>query len=323
MRVFVYECITAGGMGSTVPDSLRREGRAMLDAVVGDFRRIPGFAVETLADELDQPTRFHELAPSCDWTLVIAPEFQRLLQNYAQAVLDAGGRLLGSTPFAIRTTGDKLRMAKAWERLNVLQPQVNTLPLGRIKDIYPTIDGPWVIKPRDGAGSQATMLVTDIDDWLCAVKAIRQEWPVGQFLVQRFVPGQAASVALLIGPAQTMALIPARQHLSNDGRFRYEGGSFPLPPPLAERATRLALQAVAGIDGLQGYVGVDLVLGDDGVDYAIEINPRLTTSYIGLRQLCEENLAELMLRILQGERLEPPAWKAGDVRFHADGTLEH
>ena len=87
---------------------------------------------------------------------------------------------------------------------------------------------------------------------------------------------------------------------------------------MASRATNIALQAVADIEGLLGYVGVDLVLGDDGLDYAIEINPRLTTSYLGLRQLCQQNLAELILRLAQGETINPPTWRDGDVHFSAE-----
>ena len=71
------------------------------------------------------------------------------------------------------------------------------------------------------------------------------------------------------------------------------------------------------IDGLRGYVGVDMVLGDAG-DYAIEINPRLTTSYLGLRQLCQQNLAELILRLAQGETVAPPTWHTGEVRFEIE-----
>ena len=74
--------------------------------------------------------------------------------------------------------------------------------------------------------------------------------------------------------------------MSDDGRFVYLGGSLPLPHALASRATRLAQQAVAALPDPLGYVGVDLVLGadaDGADDYVIEINPRLTTSYIGLR----------------------------------------
>jgi predicted ATP-grasp superfamily ATP-dependent carboligase len=77
------------------------------------------------------------------------------------------------------------------------------------------------------------------------------------------------------------------------------------------------------VPGLLGYVGVDLVLGDaaDGSqDYAIEINPRLTTSYVGLRQLAEFNLAEAMLVAAAGKLEQPLRWKPGHVRFSSDGS---
>ena len=101
-------------------------------------------------------------------------------------------------------------------------------------------------------------------------------------ILQPFVAGQAASVAFLIGSHQVLPLLPAKQQLSEDGRFHYRGGIVPLPQDLADRAVRLARRAVAAVPGLRGYVGVDLVLGDEG-ESVIEVNPRLTTSYLGLR----------------------------------------
>ena len=120
-----------------------------------------------------------------------------------------------------------------------------------------------------------------------------------------------------------MPLLPTFQLLSSDGRFRYEGGELPIPPDLAERAITLGRQAIGCVPGLLGYVGVDLILGDaaDGSeDYAIEINPRLTTSYVGLRELADFNLAEAMLRVVNGEPVEP-RWKPGRVRFRPDGSV--
>lgn len=314
MRIFLYECVTAGGLGDDVPASLRREGGAMLAAVVADFQRLPGVEVIILPEESflpRPPSPFSGERGESGWTLVIAPEFDDHLRRRSQAVLDAGGRLLGSTPDAIQLTGDKLATADFWKERGVLQPHTQMLdPVN-----FASFPGPWVMKPRCGAGSQATFLIRNRDDELKAWSPAFHECPDGDFIVQQHVRGQAASVALLIGPARAIPLLPTRQHLSKDGRFRYQGGALPLPMPLAERAARLALQAVAGIDGLRGYVGVDLVLGDDGRDYAIEINPRLTTSYLGLRQLCEQNLAELMLRCACGETMKAPTWTAGEVRF--------
>ena len=144
-------------------------------------------------------------------------------------------------------------------------------------------------------------------------------------IVQQFVTGQAASVAFLIGRRRTHALVPASQEISDDGRFRYLGGRLPLQEELAVRAKRIAVRAVKAVSGLFGYVGVDVVLGsaaDGSDDVVIEINPRLTTSYVGLRALAVENLADLMLRLARGESVAKPRWRAGEVHFTAAGQVE-
>jgi tyramine---L-glutamate ligase len=308
MRIFIYESISAGELGDEVSTSLQREGAAMLAAIRADFKRLSGIEVVT-AKKVS--------GPFFDFALIIAPEFDDRLANHSQTVLDGGGRLLGSLPSAIRLTGDKLALAEHWQECGVPHPRTQLLdPVG-----FASIAGPWVMKPRHGAGSQATFLIRNHRDELNAWSPAFHERPDDEFIVQQYVRGLPASVALLIGTTQTIQLLPARQHLSNDGRFRYQGGSMPLPEPFASRAVKLAQQAVAGIDGLRGYVGVDLVLGDDGDDYAIEINPRLTTSYLGLRQLCQQNLAGLMLRLAEGETIAPPTWYQGDIRFQAEAQL--
>jgi predicted ATP-grasp superfamily ATP-dependent carboligase len=113
--------------------------------------------------------------------------------------------------------------------------------------------------------------------------------------------------------------------LSDDGLFTYYGGACPLPGPLNARAQALVLDAIEVFPPPLGYIGVDLVLGDaeDGSnDYVIEINPRLTTSYVGLRALSKTNLAQAMLDVARGR--EPGlAWKEGRVRWSADGAVEY
>jgi predicted ATP-grasp superfamily ATP-dependent carboligase len=114
------------------------------------------------------------------------------------------------------------------------------------------------------------------------------------------------------------------QRLSCDGRFRYLGGRLPLPDNLDRRARRLAQRASECVEGLHGWFGVDLVLGDaeDGSgDVAIEINPRLTTSYLGLRQLAYFNLAETLLAIARGSPLPSWEWGTDAIAFEADGRV--
>ena len=112
--------------------------------------------------------------------------------------------------------------------------------------------------------------------------------PLDQLIVQPFVPGRPVSVAFLAGTESLVALPAAEQCLSPDGRIAYLGGRLPLDANLQDRAHRLAELAVRAVPGLAGYFGVDLgtcASADGRDDEIIEINPRLTTSYVGLRKL--------------------------------------
>lgn len=312
-RILVYEHLTASGLGrdpASPEHGMYREGRAMRDALVEDLRRVPGCAVE-VADR--------QAALDCsvayDRVIVIAPESGGVLREAVRRVTGAGGHPLGPTLPALDLASDKLVLAGHWARNGV--PTPDTLPLGE----WPLDRVPAVVKPRDGAGSTATFRVNAAGD---LAKRGRQVEETGTpAIAQDFVPGRPASVSFMVGAETTLPLIPSFQRLSDDGRFRYLGGDLPIPPDLAERAIHLGRRAVECVPGLYGYVGVDLVLGDrvDGsADSAIEINPRLTTSYVGLRILADFNLAGAMLDLAAGSLVSDVSWKPGRVRFEPDGT---
>jgi predicted ATP-grasp superfamily ATP-dependent carboligase len=169
-----------------------------------------------------------------------------------------------------------------------------------------------VRKPRFGAGSQDAYLLDNVSARAPGRSAL------GEMVEQAFVPGIPASVAFVVGRARAISLPPCRQLLSDDGRFTYLGGQAPLAI-CANPVAAVASQAVANVPELLGFIGVDVVIGHDNQYWVIEINPRLTTSYIGLRELAETNLAEVMLQVADGR--EPPAivWRPGTVEFTPDG----
>jgi predicted ATP-grasp superfamily ATP-dependent carboligase len=266
----------------------------------------------------DDEQVFRRLARNSDLTLVVAPESDRLLLDRCGWVEEEGGRLLGPSAAAVRLTGDKLHTGAHLTARGVSTPRC--WPLDGCRPS--TDDFPAVLKPRFGAGSQAMFLVGTLEEQADRERQLSVEGWVGESIVQSYAPGKPASIAFLVGPRGCVALPPAAQRLSADGRFRYLGGYLPLPAALAERARRLGERAVEAVPGLAGYVGVDLVLGrapDGSGDSVIEINPRLTTSYVGLRALCRANLARAMLDGVLGVPVGKIEWHPGSVSFDADG----
>lgn len=309
-RVFVYEHVTATGLGrepGSPEHSLSIEGRAMLSAVTADFAAVPGVELVSFPDGVratEHEATFARLASAAEWALVVAPETGGTLERLARLVLASGGRLLGPSPEGIALVSDKLRLGEHWEGVGVPTPQTQ---LAR----HERADLALVCKPRDGCGSEGVRLVRTAYE-LAALP------PDPNRLVQEYVPGQSASVAFLIGPRQVVPLLPCFQQMSDDNRFRYGGGSLPMPPQMAERAVTIGLHAVGSVPGLFGYVGVDVVLGER--DVAIEINPRLTTSYVGLRVAAETNLGGAMLDATEGRAVEV-RWRPGEVWWDADGSI--
>lgn len=182
---------------------------------------------------------------------------------------------------------------------------------------------PAVLKPRDGAGSQATFRIDAAAMLSSCVAQARAEGFDGELVLQSYVSGRAASVAFLVGGPAPLALLPATQELSDDGRFHYRGGVIPLRGSDAVRVLDLGRRAVVSVPGLMGYVGVDLVLGATAAqDVVIEINPRLTTSYVGLRALATFNLAAALLEVAAGRTPREVGWREGTARFAPAGTVE-
>jgi tyramine---L-glutamate ligase len=339
MRVFIYEYTCGrGAADDSLCAALETEGWAMLSAFLEDFGR--ALEVETLTllaedcrhdhrDGLCQRIRAHDeekafrtLAAGADFTLLIAPEFDDILGTRCRWVVESGGRLLGPSLDAVQLTGDKLALSRHLRGRSVPTPESRLFVADEevSEAMFPAV---W--KPRFGAGSQATFLVQESQELRTCVARARTEGWEGEALLQPFLPGRPVSVSFLTGPCSYIPLLPAAQRLSDDGRLHYLGGTVPLPGDLGARAVQVAKRALATIADLRGYIGVDVVLGhaeDGSGDVVIEINPRPTTSYVGLRALAETNLAEAVLHVAIGDETPELVWRSGVVQFEAGGAVK-
>ena len=333
MRVFLYEFVTGGGFleldGKPRPEgSLLVEGEAMWRAIYDDFAWIDGVEVCSLRDarlpHIDLPgvssvdhfprESFFNLLVACDYCLLIAPEFDGVAASLTQRAELAGAKLLSPCSEFVQLAADKTRTAELLSAAGVQAPRGVKLEIG---ESMPTdFPFPAVAKVNDGAGSMVEILNAQTTQTFAQVTRVEQ-----------LVNGIACSISFLCqSEREPIACPPMRQILSRDGKLTYLGGQRIMQPHLIRRATTLGLRAIATMPRTVGYVGIDLVLADtqseevSAQDFVIEVNPRQTTSYIGLREIAKTNLASAMLDAYEG-RQEPVEFSEEGVHFRADGTV--
>jgi predicted ATP-grasp superfamily ATP-dependent carboligase len=138
-------------------------------------------------------------------------------------------------------------------------------------------------------------------------------------LAQPFVAGEPLSVSVVVSSSEVVEVFPVgRQRLGDDGTFAYLGGEIPASSPWQADAERLVRTVVAAVPGLFGHVGFDLIGDASGRLWLVEVNPRLTTSYIGYRRRTPQNLAARMWR---ADDLGLLTWANQTVRFTPSGEV--
>lgn len=283
----------------------------MLKALLADFRTWGRFPVLTTLDRrlrgvslpadrvvaLDAEvyaTALVELANSCGAALIVAPETGGTLERLSALMLDAGVFLLGSRPEAVAVAADKWECHRRFELAGLPTPEtVRTTPAD-VAAAAAELGFPLVVKPIRGAGCEGVGLVRRAGMLRRALDqpVLRQ---VESLLLQRYVDGVHASVSLLVIGGDSVPLSLNQQWVRVGIPFVYQGGVASIPHDKRAQALDLARRAVTLVPGLQGYVGVDVILTEEGCSL-IEINPRLTTSYVGVRRVVDVNLAEAIWR---------------------------
>lgn len=314
----MYEFFSGGGCFRYDPsEGLVTEALGMLWAVLRDFRdwggvrtitalenrfeqAIPGLNRNTLpADEVVPVTRSeHEavylsLLKRCDTVLLIAPETEGVLSMLAEQAEAEGIRLLGCSSSAISAAGNKAVCSRLFDLAKIPSPETRTATFLTAAHVAAQMRFPLVIKPLDGIGSEGVCRVDTLSDLPAVLDIVRQATVQEQILLQTFAEGIHASISLLIADSGCVPLSLNLQLMESGAPFRYLGSRVPFSHPMGNHAIELAVKAVQLIPGMRGYVGVDFVSANDHVEL-IEINPRITTSYIGLRRVARMNLAYAM-----------------------------
>jgi len=264
----------------------------------------------------EESAAFERLATAADVCWLIAPETHGLLAERCRRVEAAAtvGRiansshekLAGPSSAAVQLCGDKLELAGFLASRGISTIPTHPLPAFRLP---PSAFARIVVKPRFGAGSEGVRVLRvgvgcpefnfppESSDRPTAFNGkLNSGHPTpSSFVWQRYHPGLAVSVAAIIGPeCGGIEVFPlCRQLLTDDGTFAYLGGEFPVHTDRNDEIDQLVRRTCRAIDGLRGYVGFDLILPESAAEpvVLVEINPRLTTSYVGYRRLTTANIA--------------------------------
>ena len=302
-RVFVFEYLTAGGLDqedAATAATLLPMGLAMRDAMVQDLLQAGGVqvSVATCASSAAPPAGAQACTPPpgkpmADWVAwqaarhdavwLVAPETDGLLATLQQAVPAA--QWLGCDAAAITLAGRKRATLARLAAFGVTTPLAFANTATR-----------WVVKPDDGAGAVAT----HVHDSLAAAHAAQCRAAGGSVTLEPWVDGEALSLSLLCSPAGTELLSINRQHIHVDvqGQVGYGGvavGAIPLDDARGPALAALATQVGRAIQGLRGFVGIDVVWHAAMGPVVIEVNPRVTCAYVGLSARLGRNLAAEIL----------------------------
>ncbi len=307
----------------------------MLTALLSDFRRWGRFRTLTTLDArlqniglpADRVVRVDHvgyqdtlaaLIAQSRFVLLVAPENDGILSSLSRLCEQAEVPLLGALSNGADIAGDKWECHRVLTNAGIPTPSTWRANAETAHRVAGEAGFPLVIKPIDGAGSEGVGLVKDPSSLTRAMQnAILKD---RSFLLQRYLDGRHFSVSLLVSHEEAVALSLNEQHIHIGTSFAYQGGRILETSLQGNPAAETARRAVSIVPGLRGWVGVDMVLSG-GKWYVIEINPRITTAYVGLRQAVTVNLAEAIWRACRKGEIQAPVTLDKKIIFNKEKLI--
>lgn len=314
---------------------------------------VNGRSFEELLDDAD---------PHAGW-LVIAPETGGSLRAKTQAVERRGYRLLspGSAWVALGENKNTLPLwaqslafptfetqDEAWQSMGLgdNNPSRDATPASlrqtnsnksAAMDLSRDLCRGIVAKRPDGAGAEnvfgCPFSEEERIDWPLMLKRLGGDWVYQPWLdgvqvrwqSRAFIGQSDGTVFPLPIADQFVEAIPMEG--TPFFRFRYLGGRVPsnhVADSMNGFQQRLLdkLQSRGSVDSRRGYFGVDMVQAGE-MTWLIELNPRLTTSYVGYSHWIARasGRADTMGRLLLGQTPAPLDLETPAVLFRSDGVI--
>lgn len=264
--------------------------------------------------------------------IFIAAENNNNLYNITKILEENNVKIYNSSSEACLKSSDKY---ETYEALPNTIPQPRSFrfkidPKGYWKRAIENLHEKWqaedpltplklIIKPLIGVDCEDIVVIEKIEDLTLDLDKIFT--PGSRVLVQEYIEGIDISVSLISDGKNTIPISLNEQYVElKDDKGIYLGGKLPFETELKDEALNIATKAVEAIDGIKGFVGVDLKINADEKDiysvYLLEINSRFTTPYVGLSKIANFNIGKTIIDLVDGNI------KIDDLDISLDGEIE-
>lgn len=256
------------GSNEEVEPYILQEGKLMFERLLRDFLK-GGFSITTLLNkkykniykshknlniyfpENDPIMALKEIIDiengNIDGVLIIAPENDGILYNLTRLIEKENILNLGSHSYGIKVAGNKYN---TYQKIKDAVKVPKTLPLKK-----------YIIKEIDGCGGSNQLVFNE------------------KYIIQEYIEGNSYSTSFIVQEDRIYPLSLNRQCYKEG---KYLGGEININHPLKDKIIEESIKALKRIEGLNGYVGVDIMLDNEKNIYVLEVNPRITTSIVGL-----------------------------------------
>ena len=332
-RIFIFEFASGGGFNRVnIPISLFSEGFGMLRSIIKDFKSL-GFEIYTLLDyrihhisavlaidnfviikrKENYLKQFKTLVKDCEYAFIIAPESTNILYKLTNIVKNYNKIVLSTNLEGIKISTSKINTYKFFRKNKITTPETYLIPLKKNNlDVefvirkFHELKNPIIIKPEDGVGAESIYFFEKKNQIENFFQDFKYKIEAGRYYVlQEFVEGKDLSISL-INNVTSLNLQTKKPYILSinsqnitiknpNYKSEYFGGFTPIENHQKTSIELTKILEKIDFSQFSGYFGIDLIKSEDSRFYFIEINPRLTTSYIGLRNVINQNPAKLIL----------------------------
>lgn len=244
---------------------------------------------------------WQQLIEQADLVWLIAPESDDILLNLTTLCMQYNKLIVGCNSIqVIAISSSKYSTFKALQTANIL-----TIPTYTSEN-YRTLCNDdnltsFIVKPDDGVGCEGVAYYETSLQLHRHIQLYKNK-----LVVQPYQKGIAASIAMLCKEGKAWLLS------CNEQIIHYAKEKLSLKGVIINGMVddwivfeQLAQKIADAMPNLRGFIGVDVIVDKTNI-YVVEINPRLTTSYVGLRLAMNSNPAKLVLDCLLNENFKMP-----------------